>query len=394
MRKSSKISNGVKKLIFTIFILGLIFFSFKFVLAEERTLVEVNFFFSKLCPHCAEERMFLEGLEKKYSEIKVNKLGTHEKENIDLLKKLYQEYKVSPREQGLVPVTFIKDKYFLGFDEKIGQDIENYILELIKEVPPEPKPPSEEKPEGKISLPFIGEINISKFPPLVLAIVLGTLDGFNVCSLGALILILGLVLALRSRIKIFIFGGIFIFTTAIIYGFLIILWHQLFSVFAPYERVMGILIGILGIGGGIYFLRQFLKFRKYGPTCEAETGKGITSQFSSKIQELLKKPGNILFTIGSILLFAAIITVVEFPCSAIVPVAFAGILAQSQLPTFQYLFYIAIFVLFYMLDEIIIFLIAVSKMTTWLTSPRFVTWITLIEAILLFLLGGYYIFGL
>jgi len=389
VRKSSKISNGVKKLIFTIFILGLIFFSFKFVLAEEKTLVEVNFFFSKLCPHCAEERMFLEGLEKKYSEIKVNKLGTHEKENIELLKSLYQKYKVPPREQGLVPVTFIKDKYFLGFSEKIGEDIESYASDLIKKLPPE----SDFQPDKKISLPFFGEIDISKFSPLVLAIILGTLDGFNVCSLGALILILGLVLALRSRIKIFIFGGIFIFTTAIIYGFLIILWHQLFSVFAPYERVMGILIGILGIGGGIYFLRQFFKFRKYGPTCETETGKGIASQFSSKIQELLKKPGNILFIIGSILLFAAIITIVEFPCSAVVPVFFAGILAQFQLSTLQHLFYIAVFVLFYMLDEIIIFLVAVSTTTIWLASGKFVTWITLIEAILLFLLGGYYLFG-
>jgi len=49
--------------------------------------------------------------------------------------------------------------------------------------------------------------------------------------------------------------------------------------------------------------------------------------------------------------------------------------------------------LFYMFDEIIIFLIAFFTMTVKLTSAKFVTWITLIESIVLFLLGFYYLFG-
>ena len=125
-----------------------------------------------------------------------------------------------------------------------------------------------------------------------------------------------------------------------------------------------------------------------------ETGQKITSKFTSKIQESLTKKGNILAIAGSILLFAAVITIVEFPCSAAVPVVFAGILADAGLSTFQYLLYIALFILFYMLNEIIVFSIAVFKMSVWLTSKKFVTWITLIEAIILFLLGLYYLFGL
>ena len=223
----------------------------------------------------------------------------------------------------------------------------------------------------------------------VLAVILGALDGFNVCSLGALILILGLVLALRSRIKILIFGSIFILTTTIVYGILIGFWYKLFSFVSPYLKIMEILVGCLGIGGGIYFLRQFFKFRKHGATCETETG--ITGKLSSRIQKVFQERRNVLWIIGSIFLFAIIITMVEFPCSAVVPVMFAGILAESDIAGFSYFSYIGLFMLFYMLDEIIIFLIAVSKMTIWLTSSKFVTWLTLIEAIVLFLLGVYYL---
>ena len=376
----------MKKFTLVVLILGLMLAIADFALAQEKE-IEINFFYSSSCPYCAKEEKFLTELEKKYPEIKVNRFAFSE--NISLIKEFYQDYKVPSIEQGYVPVTFIGDRYFLEFNEKIGEDIEDCIVRLIEGG-------SQElcESERKITLPIIGEIDIEKYSLPVLAVLLGALDGFNVCSLGALILILGLVLALRSRKKTLIFGGLFIFTTAIVYGFLIVIWYKIFSFLAPYLRIMEILIGVLGVGGGIYFLRQFIRFRKYGPTCEVGTGKGIISRFSEKFQQSLKESGNVLLLLASILIFAGMITIVEFPCSAVVPVVFAGILAQSQLSTFFYLLYIALFILFYMLDEIIIFLIAFFTMKIWLASSKVITWIILAESIILFMLGFYYFFGI
>ncbi len=376
----------MKKFTLIVLILGLMLAIADFALAQEKE-IEINFFYSSSCPYCAKEEKFLTELEKKYPEIKVNRFAFSE--NISLIKEFYQDYKVPSIEQGYVPVTFIGDRYFLEFNEKIGEDIEDCIVKLIEGGFQESC-----ESERKITLPIIGEIDIEKYSLPVLAVLLGALDGFNVCSLGALILILGLVLALRSRKKTLIFGGLFIFTTAIVYGLLILLWYKIFSFLAPYLRIMEILIGVLGVGGGIYFLRQFIRFRKYGPTCEVGTGKGIISRFSEKFQQSLKGSGNVLLLLASILIFAGMITIVEFPCSAVVPVVFAGILAQSQLSTFFYLLYIALFILFYMLDEIIIFLIAFFTMKIWLASSKVITWIILAESIILFMLGFYYFFGI
>ncbi len=354
-------------------------------LAQEKE-IEINFFYSNACPYCAKEEKFLNELEKKYPEIKVNRFVFSK--NISLIKEFYQDYKVPLIEQGYVPITFIGDRYFLEFNKEIGEDIEDCIVKLIEGGSQESY-----ESERKITLPIIGEIDIERYSLLVLAVLLGALDGFNICSLGALILILGLVLALRSRKKTLIFGGLFIFTTAIVYGLLIFLWYKIFSFLAPYLRIMEILIGVLGVGGGIYFLRQFIRFKKYGLTCEVGTGKGIISRFSEKFQRSLKGSGNILILLASVLIFAGVITIVEFPCSAVVPVIFASILAQSQLSTFFYLFYIALFILFYMLDEIIIFLIAFFTMKIWLVSSKVIVWIILAESIILFMLGFYYLFG-
>ncbi len=377
---------------FIFFLAVLIFLGFwQGASAQEQ--VEVNFFYSQTCPHCAKEKLFLEQVEKDYPEVKINKLLVSE--NIGLLQEFYKNYNVLKGELGLVPITFIEDKYFLGFDEKTQEKIENCIVNKVENGPESPC--DEESINGfsdKVSLPIIGEINPQKYSLATLSVMFGFFDGFNVCSLGALILILGLVLSLKERKKIFFYGGVFVLTTAIIYGFLIFLWHQIFSLFAGYLRVMEIMIGILGIGGGVYFLKEFIRFKKYGPTCDIGTGTKITNKFFPKLQKMFESSSGPILIVPGILLFAGIITIVEFPCSAAVPLVFAGILAKSQLSFWSYLFYITLFVVFYMLDEIVVFLIAFFTMNIKIASPKVVVWITLVESIVLFLLGFYYLFGI
>ncbi len=373
-----------KKTLFFVLIL-ILFLSF-FSLVSAQGKIELNFFYSKTCPHCAKEKTFLENeIVSKYSQVELNKLLISE--NVDFLKDFYKEYDVPEAKYGLVPILFIDGNYFLGFNEEIGEEIEECILSKI-EGEKEPCPSSEK--EDIVSIPFLGKIDASKYSLPALSVVLGFFDGFNVCSLGALVLILGLVLALRERRKIFIYGGVFIGTTALIYGLLIVVWHQIFSFLASYLRGMEILIGVLGICGGAYFLREFIRFRKYGPTCQ---NQGNISKFTLKIKKTLQESESIILIIGSLLSFAAIITIVEFPCSAAIPVFFASVLAEAQLPVSLYLLYIAIFVLFYMIDEIIVFLIAFFTMSIRIASPKFTTWITLLESVILFILGFYYLFG-
>lgn len=381
----------MKKIILAIFVFSLVPF---FVSAQEK--IEVNFFYSATCPHCAQEKAFLEQLEEKYDGVEVKKLEIiSSSANQRMLMEFYDEYQVPKTLQGLVPVTFTPEKYFVGFNENIATELENCLEKCLKPDKEHVSLFDASLIEKNIKLPFLGELKLSDFSFPVMAMVLGVLDGFNVCSLGALVLILSLVLSLHSRKKIFFFGGTFILTTALVYGFLIVFWYKLFEVLSSYLRIMEVLIGTLGIGGGIYFLKQFIDLRKKGPTCESEVGGKISSRFLGKLQNLLKGESgkNSLLVVAAIFAFAFLITVVEFPCSAVVPVAFAALLAGAGLSGFQYVLYISIFIVFYLLDEIIVFLIAFFTAKIWLNSPKFVKWIILSEAIILFFLGLYYVFG-
>jgi len=352
--------------------------------------LEIDFFYSETCVHCKAENAFLDKIEPNYPGVRINRYlitDTSKRQLlIDSLKKHNGEEYL-----GRVPMTFVGKDFFPGFDSETGDG--QKIIESIEWQLANPDNDSADKNNGKIKLPIIGTIDLTKYSTLMQAMILGFFDGFNVCSLGALVMILGLVLILKSRPKILLFGGLYIFITALIYGVLIFLWYRLFYFLSPALKIMNLFVGILGIMGAIYFLKQFLKSRKQNLVCDSQGNKIVNKQ-SLKIQEAFQKSGGIWGLIIGVIVFASVITIVEFPCSAVVPVLFAGIMTNAGVAPSSYVLYLIIYILFYMLDEIVVFLIAVFTMNIKIASGKAMKWLSLIEAIVLLAMGIYYLSGI
>jgi len=363
-----------------VFVLLFIFLLQGRVLAQQTT--QIDFFYSPTCPHCAKADAFFQELKEENPDLIIRQYQVSD--NVELLETFYKKYSVPKESWGFVPAIFLDDTYYIGFSDETAQQIETYIVGSS----------SAQLDMGGKDTTTLRGIQLDQFALPVTAMLLGALDGFNICSLGALLIILSLVLTLKSRPKILLFGGGFILATSVIYGLLILFWYQLFNILAPYLRQMELIIGLITLAGGIYFLKEFIKFHRQGPTCGIGPAQKIEGSFSKQFRSLIQNKARTLTILFAVLLFAIVITVVEFPCSAAVPVAFAGMLTKAQLPGWLYVFYIALYVVFYMLDELLVFFIAFFTMRLWLTSPKFVTWITLAESIILFALGAYYIFGL
>jgi len=161
------------------------------------------------------------------------------------------------------------------------------------------------------------------------------------------------------------------------YALLIFLRHQLFSFIAPYIKSMELLIGILALGGGVYLLREFYLAYKRGPICSSNN---LMSRLVPKIEKIFKEKTNRIVLIGAVMIFAVLVTVIEFPCSAFLPVLFTSILVDSGISFNMSLFYIALYMLMYLLDEIIIFTIAVVTLKLKIVSPKFIVFFNLLAA--------------
>lgn len=353
--------------------------------------VTLHFFHSLTCAYCRKESAFLETLVPKYPELTILKYEVSNPEHIPLMRQLAAEYGAE-RHLGSVPLTFVGDEYFAGYadDSTTGAEIERVIRAELGLEEGEERGAQEVPKQNTFTLPFFGSVGQDDYSLPVIAILLGFLDGFNVCSLGALVLIIGLSLKLQRRRSIILFGGTFIVTTALVYGALIVVWYQVFDLFTGYINLVKILVALLSLGGGLYFLKEYFRMRKQGPQCEFQESK-LINRFMERTGDAFENNTKLLGILGTVLVFAAVVAIVEFPCSAAVPVVFAGILADAGLSTFAYLSHIALFVLFYMLDEIVIFGIAAYRLKLWMTSGTFTKYAVLAEALILILIGVYYL---
>ncbi len=363
-------------------------------LTEENEVI-INYFYQSGCPYCSKQEVFFEELEEKYPEITIYKHDIAKRSSIEKLDVLIEAYELELDRVG-VPMTFIEGEFFMGYHSSIGEEIENIVENKLGE-PVENEEINEgtkedlEKEEDKTHLPIIGEIDLSRFSLPAITFTLGSLDGMNVCSIGALILILAIVVKFDSRKKILLYGGLFILTTAIVYGLLVFAWYGIIKSLFAYISFLSLLIGLAGIIGGIYFFKMFLTFYKYGPTCKVKKNKYITA-IQKKVNSVLEDPEKGFFAVASVLIiFAIAVTIIELPCSFALPLIFSGILADAALPAISSIFYIITYLFFYMLIEIIIFLGAVYTKELWYGPGKSVTWVTLLASLILFGLGFYYI---
>ncbi len=394
----------------------------KIVSAEELiqrpiTLPEVNFFYSVTCPFCNEQKKFHENLMVKYPNLVINQYDVAKRESAPILRKLAKENGAEAY-LGMVPLTFIGDSFIAGFGgaDTTGLEIEKAIiigapglldfsescedgddeLCLLKDDPLFNADGNISNTDGASytvlnqtsSLSRWG-IDAQKLPLPILSIVLGALDGFNVCSLGALMLILSLVIGFKSRKKIMLFGGLFILITGITYTLLVFIWSSVFSLIAPFLPYFEIVIATFGLIGAFIFFKQYLRFRKYGPQCEISNSKFINNAVR-RLQETFKSDRSKIASILAVIAFSFVVTVIEFPCSAVIPVAFAAILADAGVAILGQLLYIGIFMLFYLLDEIIIFVIAVYTLKLWTGGPKMTLKLTLAQALFFLAIAVFY----
>jgi glutaredoxin len=371
----------VKKIFWILLIVIVLSFGIKadFSLAQQKT-IEIDFFYSAICPHCAEEKEFLEGLGQKYPEIEIKEYEIfYTQGNQKILNDFYEKYKVPAGERGWVPVTFTPTKYFVGFNDQIAGDIENCLKECLG---------TGQVASQKIRIPFFGTVDIAKLSLPALTIVLGIMDGFNPCAMWVLIILISLLLSLRSRKKIALVGGTFIFAEGLLYFLFMTAWLNIFLVM-KHVSLTRILIGIFGIGFGIWRIRDFITWKP--GVCKVVDHSGSQEKIMTRIQNLLK-PTTVPVTILGVIVLAFGVNIIEFFCSAGFPVMYTRILAIQNISGIQYYLYLLFYNILYMLDDFLVFGLAFFTLNRFSLSDKYNRYSTLIAGLLIFVLGILLIF--
>ena len=357
----------------------LIFFSFFVSLAQAKE-VELSFFWSQNCPHCAFEKVFLKKLKSEYPEIQIKDHEISLAENQQLLVRLAQELKVPENLVGLVPFTVVEEEYFIGFrdEETTGREIRKAVEALLdngetteKEILPQ-----------TLNLPLLGRIDAKTLSLPLLTVVLGLLDGFNPCAMWTLLFLISLLLRVKEKKRRWILGAAFILTSGLVYFLIMAAWLNLFLLLG-FVFWIRLVVGVMALGAGAYSLRDWWKNKDGG--CEAVEEEKRNRIFG-QIRNIIERK-ELAFALGGIILLALAVNLIELVCSAGLPAIYTQILALSNLPPGQYYLYLALYILFFMLDDLFIFIAAMVTLQMVGIESKYARFSRLIGGILIFLIG-------
>jgi thiol-disulfide isomerase/thioredoxin len=397
-----------KKIVVFLFLLFSLFFANQNIEAQTNDSVNVYFFWGEGCPHCAQEKLFLDKLEEKYPEIKIYDFEIYKNsENRQLLVNLGEELNINIRG---VPFTLVGEKHFVGWydEQNTGKAIEEAlqclfrdscrdlgreVLGLGNQIERENREDDcscEEKkspiPE-KLEVPFLGEIETKDFSLPILTIVLGALDGFNPCAMWVLLFLISLLLGMKNRKRMWTLGTAFIVATALVYFLFMAAWLN-FILFIGIVVWVRILIGVIALVGGSYSIKDYFKNPQAG--CKV-TGQEKRKKVFEKLKNIAHQK-NFYLALGGIILLAFAVNLVELVCSVGLPAVYTQILALSNLTKLQYYLYILFYVFIFMLDDLFIFLVAMITLRITGITTKYSRYSRLIGGILMLIIGLLLIF--
>lgn len=241
-----------------------------------------------------------------------------------------------------------------------------------------------------INIPIINKkINLKSFSLPIVSIIMGAIDGFNPCAMWILLFLISMLITMKNKKKRWILGLTFLTTSAIVYLLFMVAWLN-FTTFIQTIPWIKILIALVAIIGGFLNLWSFIKTITEDDGCTIVDEKKRKKYFT-KIKDIINNKSFIFALIG-IMILAASVNIVELACSAGLPVAFTSLLASNNLSTFSYMIYILIYILFFLLDDIIIFVISMKTLEVTGVSTKYGKLSHLIGGIIMIIIGALMIF--
>jgi cytochrome c biogenesis protein CcdA/glutaredoxin len=342
--------------------------------------IEIIFFHSETCPHCKAEKVFLDKLAEKYSDLTIAGYEISTKDN----QRLYEDYVKRYNVAYGVPLTVIGDKPILGFfsEQTTGKEIEDMVDALRK---------GEDGPDKGLRTGFsiLGwnfTVNPETSLPL-LAVIFGLADGINPCMFSVLMMLLAYLLTSGSARRAVISGILFGVSVFLIYFLMMAGIYESLSFFGgnltqlmtPLKMFFGWVFVIVGI----WMAKDFIFLKK---------GQKVSFAIPRMAHPLIKKLVR-QSSYMAVILLALFSSLVELPCTFALPLGYAAILAARGAAVYPYIFLYNLFFvlpLFLIVGAVSLGFSRVSRLEEW--RERSKKTMRLVSGLLLFLLGMAFLF--
>ena len=351
--------------------------------------VTLHLFYSETCPHCHSEIEYLNEIESEYENLEI--ILYERNEHSDLLKDVRDNLKI---DNSYVPLTVVGSDYLIGFNDETKNQIIDMIESYQEEKHCDMVNDLDNKDCKKINdgiyseseiknIPILGNVNVKETSLFLVAMVIGFVDGFNPCAMWVLIFIISLLIDMKDKKRMLFLGLTFIISSAVVYLFFMLSWLQITNtLMSTWFRY---LISIVAFIAGFISIKNYIKTLKDPIGCTV-TNKEDRKKIVTKARKIIGENKLLLAFLGIIGL-AFSVNLIELACSAGLPTFFVTILKMNELSSVSYMIYILVYIFFFMLDDIIIFLLATLTFKITAISNKYSKYSHLIGGIICILIA-------
>lgn len=392
----------MKKIAKLMFIIISIIFISTNVNAKETDNLTLYVFKGDGCPHCKAEMDYLDTIKDKYTNLEIKEYEVwYDDDNASLLTKVESYFNIK---RSGVPTTIIGNTVIQGYqnESSTGKKIERAInfyeendyKDIVKEIKDGTAIKNTKKTdkfqeeetkldkETSVKAPIVGNVNLKDVSLLTSAIILGLIDGFNPCAMWILLFLISALIGMKDRKRMWTLGLTFLITSGLVYMLIMLSWISIAVKITTIVWIRNI-IAIIALIGAILNLKSFIKSKNSG--CEIVDSKKRKNIFS-KIKKFTSEKSFILAFFGIIGL-AISVNLVELACSAGLPLIFTELLAINNVSGFIKFIYIGIYIIFFLIDDIIVFTISMYTMKATGISTKYGKYSHLIGGLIMLLIG-------
>lgn len=357
--------------------------------------IKLYFFWSKTCPHCAEAHPFIDSLPQKYPWIELESHRVSDPGVQDIWQNIASKTSTEARS---VPYMASCEKAIVGYSseavtgEFLVNRLKNCYLSLGGKLSDADLPtkgatstttsaqtdaplfgtcgtdtgegtcdatslsePVAEPDVQPVELPLVGVVTPETMSLPLLTLVLAGVDAFNPCAFFVLLFLLSIMVNAKSRSRMLLVGGIFVFFSGFIYFLFMTAWLNIFQLLgAGSDGGMIILAaGCLALIAGAINIKDYF-FTK---------GEVTLSMSAENRTSLIKRMGKLSNSsnLGALLIGSTVLAILanayELLCTAGFPMIYTSVLSMHNLPDIERYMYLVLYNIVYVIPLAIIVIV-------------------------------------
>jgi hypothetical protein len=322
------------------------------------------------CPNCENEREWLATVAKDHPDLTITQYEVWK--DADNRALFVAAGKDLGFEASSVPTTVIGERVWIGWTTPIKEDVADAIdLVLAGKTPPPgvygtPGAGTCNQDEGVctvddegvlVDVPLVGEVALGDKSLLVSTLIIGFVDGVNPCSLWVISVLLTIVIRTASRRRVVAIGSVFLGVTAGMYALYMAGIYSALSVVDSLGAIQVIVALAAGIFG-VVSVKDYFAFKKgLSFTIKDSAKPGIYKRIRDAAGHRALVPA-----LAATVVLAVAVSLLETPCTAGFPVLWTGMLRANGVGFAETALLFVAYMIPFLLDEMIVFGIAVATM--------------------------------